>query len=107
MYIAKALWTNKVGKAYKSIWLRESYWENGKVKTRNLLNLKNWSDEAINALQIALNADMANKKSIPGNSTAKPVLPKHISVVQGLSIQESFMADLAQIIRYFQANKTS
>ena len=48
MYIARTFWTNKVGKTYESVWLRESYWENGKVKTRNLLNLKNWSNEAIN-----------------------------------------------------------
>ena len=63
MYIARALWSNKVGKTYESIWLRESYRENGKVKTRNLINLKDWSNEAINALQTALDtSNKTNKK---------------------------------------------
>ena len=93
MYIARALWTNKVGKTYQSIWLRESYWESGKVKTRNLLNLKKWPDEAIYALQSAL--DLFNKprntnnNPVPG-SNAIPVPPQHISVVQGLSIGALF-----------------
>ena len=75
MYIARALWTNKVGKTYVSIWLRESYWENGKVKTRNLINLKNWSEQSINALQASLDANKANKKSAPDISNAKTILP--------------------------------
>jgi transposase len=91
MYIARALWTNKVGKTYESIWLRESYRENGKVKTRNLLNLKDWSNEAINALQTALDVcNKANKNAVPDNSTSKPILPQHISIAQGLSIGALF-----------------
>jgi transposase len=104
MYIAKTLWTNKVGKTYESIWLRESYWENGKVKTRNLLNLKNWSDEAVNALQSALGANKPDKKIVPDNSTAKPVLPQHISIVQGLSIGALFTVfQIAQRLGIVQA----
>ena len=91
MYIARALWTNKIGKTYESIWLRESFRENGKVKTRNLLNLKNWSNEAVNALQSALDSsNKANKNSVPENSTTKTILPQYITVAQGLSVGALF-----------------
>ena len=102
MYIARSLWTNKVGKTYESIWLRESYWENGKAKTRNLLNLKNWSDEAVNALQSAL-ASNSNKNSAHDNQ-ANPVLPQHISIVQGLSIGALFVVfQIAERLGIIQA----
>ena len=56
MYILRSFWTNKVGKTFESIWLRESYRESdGKVKHRNILNLKNWPEEAIELLQSSLN----------------------------------------------------
>ncbi len=43
MYIARAHWTNKSGKTYTSVWLRESYRdENGRSRTRNIANLKDW-----------------------------------------------------------------
>ena len=55
MYIARSKWPSKDGKkTYQSIWLRESYRENGKVKTRNVANLKNCSVEEIAAIEIAL-----------------------------------------------------
>ena len=87
MYISRTLWTNKLGKTYESIWLRESYRENCKIKTRNLLNLKNWSNEAISALQAALDIyNKSNKNSVPDKSVSKTVLPQDISIEQGLSI---------------------
>ena len=105
MYIARALWTNKVGKTYESIWLRESYRENGKVKTRNLINLKDWSNEAINALQTALDASSkTNKNSVSENSTTKPVMPEQISIAQGLSIGALFTVfQIAQRLGIVQA----
>ena len=55
MYVARAKWSSKDGKkTYESIWLRESYRENGKVKTRNIANLKNCSEEEITAIELAL-----------------------------------------------------
>jgi transposase len=55
MYVARAKWSSKNGKkTYESIWLRESYRENGKVKTRNIANLKNCSEEEITAIELAL-----------------------------------------------------
>ena len=87
MYISRTLWTNKAGKTYESIWLRESYRENGKVKTRNLINLKDWANESVNALQSALDAShKSNKNTALDNSISKPVLPQNISIEQGLSI---------------------
>lgn len=55
MFIARAKWPSKDGKkVYESIWLRESYREDGKVKTRNIANLKNCKPEEIEALELAL-----------------------------------------------------
>jgi len=59
MYIQRSQWTNRVGKTYESIWLRESYREGGKVKTRSIANLKKWTPEAVQALEYALK----NKKA--------------------------------------------
>lgn len=55
MYIARATWPAKNGKrTYQSIWLRESYREDGKVKTRNIANLKHCKPEEIEAIELAL-----------------------------------------------------
>jgi len=55
MYVARAKWSSKDGKKnYESIWLRESYREKGKVRTRNIANLKNCSVEEITAIELAL-----------------------------------------------------
>lgn len=55
MYIAKPKWPSKDGKKiHQSIWLRESYREDGKVKQRNIANLKNCSPEEIEAIELAL-----------------------------------------------------
>jgi len=55
MYIARSKWPSKDGKKiYQSIWLRESYREKGKIKTRNVANLKNCSVEEIAAIELAL-----------------------------------------------------
>ena len=55
MFIARAKWPSKDGKkTYESIWLRESYREGGKVKTRNIANLKHCKPEEIAAIDLAL-----------------------------------------------------
>jgi len=55
MYIARAKWPSKDGKKiHQSVWLRESYRENGKIKTRNIANLKHCSPEEIAAIELAL-----------------------------------------------------
>ena len=92
MFISKTYWTNKSGKTYPSIWLKETYRENGKVKARYIINLKDWSDEAINALQAALNACnetnniSSNNNTNPDNSSLIQLDPQHISLEQGLSV---------------------
>ena len=53
MYITRSSWTNRSGKTYNSVWLKESFREGGKVKSRYILNLKDWPKQAIDALQIA------------------------------------------------------
>jgi hypothetical protein len=54
MHIARSKWLSKNGKTYESIWLRESYREDGKVKTRNIANLKHCKREEIAAIELAL-----------------------------------------------------
>lgn len=61
MYIARANWTNKCGKTYQSLWLRENYREDGKVKTRNIANLKDWPPELVAALDEALAANRTGR----------------------------------------------
>ena len=48
MYISCAFRTNKAGKTYRSIWLSESYRDSdGKVKNRNILNLKGFTENEL------------------------------------------------------------
>ena len=55
MHISRSKWPSKDGKKiHESIWLRESYREGGKVKKRNIANLKNCSPEEIAAIEFAL-----------------------------------------------------
>ncbi len=55
MHIARSKWPSKNGKkVYESIWLRESYREGGKVKTRNIANLKHCKPQEIAAIELAL-----------------------------------------------------
>jgi hypothetical protein len=55
MHIARAKWPSTDGKKiYESIWLRESYRKDGKVKTRNIANLKHCKPEEIAAIERAL-----------------------------------------------------
>ena len=93
MYIARSSWTNQLGKTYYSVWLKESYREHGKVKSRYLLNLKDWSEDKINALELALklksNVALENKTE-PDNSEPILVSPKQISLEQGLSVGALF-----------------
>ncbi len=63
MYIARVDWTNKCGKTYRSIWLRESYRdESGRSRTRNILNLKDWDPLLVDLLEESLES-LRRKKS--------------------------------------------
>jgi hypothetical protein len=95
MYIFKSSWTNRLGKSYRSIWLKESFRENGKVKSRYILNLKDWSDESICHLQVALDAchktnNPCLDESMPDNSMSMQISPQQISLEQGLSVGAIF-----------------
>lgn len=54
MFIAKSKFKTKSGKIYRSILLRESFRENGKVKKRTIANLTRCSESEINAIELAL-----------------------------------------------------
>ena len=96
MYITKSFWENRSGKSYRSIWLKESYREGGKVKSRYILNLKNWPDEAINSLQLALDSENNTKNnpihgSTSDNSASIQISPQQTYLEQGLSIGALFI----------------
>jgi hypothetical protein len=105
MYISRAFWTNKVGKTYESIWLRESYRDSdGMVKNRNILNLKDWPEEAIALLQLSLNTKNTasatrgrphgskNKNKLQNSNTMEAIYvrPEEILIEQGPSIGSLF-----------------
>jgi transposase len=80
MYIARANWPSKDGKkVHQSVWLRESYREGGKVKKRNIANLKHCSPEEITAIELALK-HKNNLKQL------EKVLNGRISQKQGSSV---------------------
>jgi len=54
MHLKKPKWPSQNGKVYQSVWLCESYRENGKSKSRYIANLKNCSVKEIEALEFAL-----------------------------------------------------
>jgi hypothetical protein len=105
MYISRAFWTNKAGKTYESIWLRESYRDSdGKVKNRNILNLKDWPEDAIALLQASLNTKKIsspvkgrphgskNKNKLTNSNTMEAfyVRPDEILFEQGPSVGSLF-----------------
>jgi len=77
MYIARAKWESKNGKVYESVWLRQSYREGGRVKSRNVANLKHCRPEEIEAIELALKykGDLA----VLGSST-------EVELKEGLSV---------------------
>jgi transposase len=98
MFIARSFWTNKAGKTYPSIWLRETFREDGKVKVRSLLNLKDWPDEAVSLLEDVLKNKQAaakgrkgrifgSKKHSPDSSSdLQTLLPQELLIEQGPSV---------------------
>jgi hypothetical protein len=54
MYVARASWPSANGKSYESIYLRESYRQDGHVRKRNIANLTHCDPEEIAALELAL-----------------------------------------------------
>jgi hypothetical protein len=96
MYITRSSWTNRSGKTYSSIWLKESFRENGKVNSRYILNLKDWPDEAINALQLAINAcnkadNSSSCNSAIDKSASMKIEPQQIRLEQGFSVGALFI----------------
>jgi len=54
MYVARALWPSSNGKTYESIYLRESFRQDGKVKKRDIANLTHCDPAEIAAIDLAL-----------------------------------------------------
>src|SRR5580700_8801082 len=54
MHVARALWPSSNGKTYESIYLRESFRQDGKVKKRDIANLSHCDPAEIAAIELAL-----------------------------------------------------
>ena len=55
-----------------AVLLRESYREDGKVKTRTLANLSHWPDEKVQTLRAALRGDKLVPAGRAGSKSAAP-----------------------------------
>src|ERR1017187_10551530 len=54
MHVARARWPSSNGKTYESIYLRESFRQDGKVKKRDIANLTHCDPAEIPAIELAL-----------------------------------------------------
>jgi hypothetical protein len=54
MYVARATWPSSNGKAYESIYLRESYRDGAHVRKRDIANLTHCDPKEVAALELAL-----------------------------------------------------
>ena len=67
-----------------AILLRESYRENGKVKTRTLANLSHLPSHQIQALRLALSGSLPSARSLPNSFRITRSLPHgHVAAVLG------------------------
>jgi hypothetical protein len=76
MYVARATWPSSNGKAYESVYLRESYREGAHVRKRNIANLTHCDPKEVAAIELAL--------QFKGDLSALGSLDK-IQLRQGLS----------------------
>ena len=76
MYVARAIWPSSNGKAYESIYLRESYREGTHVRKRDIANLTHCNPKEVAAIELAL--------KFKGDLSALGSLDK-IQLRQGLS----------------------
>ena len=54
LYVARAKWPSSNGKVYESIYLRESFRQDGSVKKRDIANLTHCDPAEITAIELAL-----------------------------------------------------
>jgi hypothetical protein len=68
MHVARARWPSANGKTYESIYLRESFRQDGKVKKRDIANLSHCDPAEIAAIELALKhkGDLAALASLDG-----------------------------------------
>ncbi|MGI0060277.1 MAG: IS1634 family transposase, partial [Nitrosotalea sp.] len=67
MYITEVLCKKSSGKVFKTILLRKSYREGGKVKNKTILNLSDYSVDEINLIKVALKTK-SNHHEKPGDN---------------------------------------
>lgn len=83
MYITDVLTKTKKGKiSHRCILLRESYWENGKVKNRTIANLTHCNPKEVAAIRFGLK----HKDDLSVLSLASGNLKDKIEIEQGMSV---------------------
>ena len=68
MHVARARWPSSNGKTYESIYLRESFRQDGKVKKRDIANLTHCNPAEVAAIELALKhkGDLSALASLDG-----------------------------------------
>lgn len=95
IHYSKSSSTSSSGKTYRTVLIRESYREGGKVKNRTLANLKNLPDDLINAIQWSLQnkdgvsalqaAQVPGLEIIQGKSVGDLLMLKHLATQLGIT----------------------
>src|ERR1019366_6264021 len=86
MHVARARWSSSNGKTYESIYLRESFRQDGKVKKRDMANLTHCDPAEIAAIELALKhkGDLAALAALDG-----------VQLHEGASLGADFAGQLA------------
>src|SRR3989304_6501063 len=86
MYVMENESKSKTGKVYRSVLLRESYREGGKVKNRALANLSKCKPEEIAAIRLALK--YKNDLAVLGSMKDSVEVREGLSVGAGWAVSE-------------------
>src|ERR1019366_870178 len=104
MHVARARWPSSNGKTYESIYLRESFRQNGKVKKRDIANLTHCDPAEIAAIELALKhkGDLAALASLDGASVGAvwtaTEIARRLGIDQALGTDFSGQLALWQVI---------
>ena len=88
-YVARAKWPSSNGKVYESIYLRESFRQDGTIKKRDIANLTHCDPAEITAIELALKHK--------GNLAALASLD-NVQLQQGVSVGAGWTA--AEVARH-------
>jgi Transposase DDE domain len=108
MHVARARWPSSNGKTYESIYLRESFRQDGKVKKRDIANLSHCDPAEIAAIELALKhkGDLAVLASLDGvqlqQGASVGAVCVAASVARRLGLEQALGADFAGQLALWQ-----